>query len=355
MAAAAEAGGSSSSSTSHITSFDSVAAAQPGASVVAEFHTNMTLAVAQGADKARLCRQYLVTAVRVHPAVNQHEDTTEAFIHAARYWLEFTGYTTANGSNSLFSPLPFIQDHMVNIELAYKAFECATTECMSYTDNEELAHVLKEAQCLVRNQQESDAWSGMRSAASGLAFSAGVWICGSAVSQSGWGVVGSLTRRMAMVQGIGQVASGSMAVLQHPDVREKVEAHVEPICTSIPSCSWSRSCSAFFPSSMSDMSICSNDLCNWLTGRGSDEEQLPVGCLVTITGLRNALELNGRNAMVVGLDEQSGRYQVRITSSEGNMGDHHRARTSVKLIKAENLLRQQRLVREPPRAVEQFI
>lgn len=317
--------------------------------------TASATATAQGADRVLFCYHYLVTAVRVHPAVNQDEDTTEAFIHAARCWLQ-SMRAGADGSLPFSSPQSLPDPDLVNIDMAYMAFECATTECLNYqpsplvgfakgklfscAEHEELAHILNEAQRLVRIRQESDAWASMRSAASGLVLSAGLFACGAAESHTGWHILGSLTRRVAMFQGMGHCAAGSMAALQHPSVREQVE---EPLRTSI----------------QSNYRTCLSGLSNCFTAgldkRENVEEQLTVGCLVTITGLHTALELNGRDAEVLGVDEETGRYKVCIVSSEGDMECHQNAGATVKLIKADNLLRRRRPLKEAPATVEQFI
>jgi len=289
-------------------------------------------ATGQGTDMARLCYQYLVRAVCVHPATNADEDATETFIHAARCWLQSTA-VAADGSLP-FSPQFVTDPDLVNIDLAYVIFEYATTVCINeqdsplvgftmgkrcwWADHEELAHVLNEAQCLLRKQQESDAWASIRSAANGVAFSAVLWACGAVASQHGWDILGSLTRRAAMFQGIGQSAAGSMAVLRHPRVREQCEGPLSSI--------------------YSGLNRLSNCLTPGLKEREEVEEQLTTGCLVTISGLRTALELNGRDAEVLGVDERSGRYKVCILSSEGNVEGHQHTGATVKLIKVKLII-----------------
>merc|ERR1719240_2447366 len=105
----------------------------------------------------------------------------------------------------------------------------------------------------------------LQSAGSGIAYSGALWFAGLATSAAGFVTIGNFMRRVAVIQGFGQVALGGLVAYQDPTVRRIIDAQTAKV---------------------SEKAAPESD-------RKIDAKSLRSGSRVTLAGLRTTAELNG--------------------------------------------------------------
>jgi len=345
---------------------------------------------ARGATMPELRQCYVRASLRVHPDKNSHPDATRAFQRVAAAWRELgdekarwrydqnldMGYGGSDDIGVQGS------DH-IPPEEAFAAFARATAACGACGPFGDCADTLMFAQQMAQAQAQMGGGhpggmghpafqqpeQSLQSVGSGVAYSAGLWIAGLAVSAAGFNTVGGFMRRCAFVQGFGQVAMGGLIAYQNPEVKRSIEAHTFLICErAAPMKSALASASAAVRLRVED--AVSSELVEQLSSSlGGMQSCLPVrrlaapeaskealrkaGTRVTLTNLRATAELNGRLCEVVRFDGQRERYVVRLlpegvsvfmpggssaaTSNSSYQSDAGRAVDNMKLVKLDNL------------------
>uniref|UniRef100_A0A7S1QM64 J domain-containing protein n=1 Tax=Alexandrium catenella TaxID=2925 RepID=A0A7S1QM64_ALECA len=342
------------------------------------------LGVMREAERGQLCRAYIETAVKVHPVGNPHPQAERAFMRATAAWSDLRSQDSRRRYDAELQKDVIklhLNHELGSMEGARLVFAQAWNECLCGevgNNMTEFAYVLSRAQQLIQADGGDGTSKPLSSAASGIALSFGLWAAGAAASASGFGTIGSLARRAAVVQGAGQVAMGGIAAYQNPEMREAIDSCVASVVTPVCSCASeakkavgraSASCESPFefhslweqlpsclplprPKPGGNREAMGSDS----EGSGaSGEDSLKKGEEVCMHGLRGAVELNGRTGVVTGFDRRSGRYMVRISPTGAGAGGPpgaDDASKEVKLIKRDNLTRP---ADKPPIAVDQFI
>lgn len=338
------------------------------------------LGTTRKAERAQLCRAYVETAVKVHPSVHPHPSAARAFLRATVAWTELRCEEKRQRYDADLQKgviVLVLDSQLGSMEEAQATFSQAWNECLCGevgSNMTEFASVLSRAQQLVHTEggEAAEAERPLKAAAGGLAFSVGLWAAGAAASAGGFGTIGSLARRAALVQGASQVAIGGMAAYQRPEVKEAIDSGVAAAAEQGRACASGartavRGCAAKVASSCESpfaLGALWEQLPSCLPrpkqggqrqpqgaeeeasssdsdGGSSDERPLKKRDAVYIHGLRAATDLNGKNGVITGFDRRSGRYMVRLLPAGADAGGPEGADASkeVKLIKKDNLIR----------------
>eukprot|EP00928_Gymnodinium_smaydae_P037972 TRINITY_DN26295_c0_g1_i1.p1 TRINITY_DN26295_c0_g1~~TRINITY_DN26295_c0_g1_i1.p1 ORF type:complete len:474 (-),score=50.62 TRINITY_DN26295_c0_g1_i1:228-1610(-) len=318
----------------------------------------------RSAAKAELRLCYIRTVVQVHPLRNPNPDAETAFCRASGAWMELCDTASRcrydmelHGGRGLLSSSAEAdteyQMKSIDAKKARSVFACAVAECVASHVPAKYAPTVQCAQELAAQgsdehddeaQPTAPAWS-LRSAASGLAMSAGLLAAGAAADAAGYAAVGACVKRAALCQGLTQCAMGGAAALQNASVQDglsTVASRAQQLGSDVSCVARSIAGSGADSSTAAARTDDTHDgwgrfldkaaLC--LQGSWTDNvdslPELSVGACVEIVGLTVAFGLNGRTGEVIGLDE-NGRYKVRLHPAP--MGPA----TRVKAIKRENL------------------
>jgi len=316
----------------------------------------------RNATTPELRQHYLRASVQVHPDKTNHPDATKAFQRVTEAWVVLSkqdsrmrydadlvsGVRSSSGGNDMTRMTP---------EEAFAAFAFAAATCSPSGSVGDLAETLFWAQRLSKarsNQQQEEGNSSpettIATAACGIAMAIGLYGVGTAASVAGYGGVGSMVRRVAVIQGISQVPALAVGASQSPEIMEN--AYV------VTASEKARSCGAVIGSAVSSTIVMAKENAQALadsdTGAhikatirsgvsaigscdprsrsssldnssGSEDDagapsSLAMGCRVKIKGLQGATHFNGKNGIVVGLAtaaKSTLRYKVRLSPVVG--------------------------------------
>jgi len=347
----------------------------------------------KSAEFAELRKCYVRASMRVHPDKNSHPDATRAFQRVAAAWQELgdeqtrwrydqqlsMGYGGSDDIDARHS------DHM-NEEEAFAAFARATAACGACGPFGDCADSLLFAQQMASLQSRMPQNTGgigqpafgaapqqtLQSCGSGIAYSTGLWVAGVGVSAAGFTGVGGFMRRVAVVQGFGQVAIGGLLASQDPNVRTAIEPHIlnarekikphlflfceraAPVKVALANAGAAvrHKVEDFAASELVEQlesSLGAMPSCLPRRRLAAPEALRVTGTRVTLTGLQSTAMLNGRLCEVVRFDKQRERYVVRLLpegvrifsldGSASSKGSHSQdgALDDMKLVKEDNL------------------
>jgi len=363
------------------------------------------IAARRDASTAELRQNFLKASVRVHPDKNQHPDATRAFQKVSAAWAVLGDLDARRRYDEVLRHGDRPQDVPVGEYEAYNAFAFATAAAAAAGSSGDFADTMLWAQQLAAMQRErmrqcqagegaeqsppSDA-ERIGQAAGGLAFSATLVGVGLTLGACGWPVLGSLTKRMGVFQGISQVASATMI----PTVQEKAmdgftkvskeagflkdkikeggTSYMAILQDALPSEVSERftgnSCVPSFGRSLSRSHGSDSDESE---GSTSGDSSLRPGFLLAeaspptttqimrIAGLQSEAgqALNGRLCEVMSRDEATGRMAVRLLPPAAlPLGaDAETVSSEKKLIREENLEGAVSKSSEPPSVVTAFV
>jgi len=202
----------------------------------------------------------------------------------------------------------------------------------------------------------------LQSTGSTLAYSGGLWFLGLATSAAGFVTVGNFMRRVAVVQGFGQVAMSGLQAYQNPEIQSCIEDHTlfiaVPVKAILANASTrirhkvediaSSKLALRLESTLENMPSCLPRARRLASPEGSGfttKEALCPGTRVTLTGLNATAEYNGRLCDIVRFDRQRQRYVVRLVpgvrvflASSAAESARGRAGNDMKLVRRDNLL-----------------
>lgn len=204
----------------------------------------------------------------------------------------------------------------------------------------------------------------LQNTGSSLAYSGGLWFLGLATSAAGFVTVGNFMRRVAVVQGFGQVAMGGLQAYQNPEIQSCIQDHTAFISVPVKAVMAngrtrlrhkvedmaSSKLALQLESTLESMPSCLPRARRLASSDGSGfstKEALCPGTRVTLTGLTATAEYNGRLCNVVRFDRQRQRYVVRVLPgvrvflSSGTAESAEAAGCAVndmKLVKRDNLV-----------------
>jgi len=382
-----------------------IAAAAAVASVLAAPDYYAAIDAPRSASMAELRQCYVRTSLRVHPDKNQHPNATQAFQRVAAAWRELgdeqsrhyydqrlsSCYDSDCISSSSFSH--------VEPDEAFASFARAAAACAStggFNDSADAMFFAQMAQAQARNSYgmcgqnpygQAPPEQSLQSVGSGVAYAAGLWTVGLATSCVGFVTLGNFMRRIAVIQGFGQVAIGGVTAYQNPEIRKTIDCKVMEISTSYklvertaPVKAALGNVGAKMRNKIEDIA-CSEIVVQLGSTLGAMPSCLPrsrlkgesppsisvleAGARATLAGLSAAGELNGRLCDVVRFEKQKERWVVRVLPvgvrvlpSGGSDSGHTRgcAAENMKLVRADNLRLEAPLSLEnTPRTIMQFV
>jgi hypothetical protein len=280
---------------------------------------------------------------------------------------------------------------------AFASFARAAAACASnggFNDSADAMFFAQMAQAQARNSYgvynnpygQAPPEMSLQSAGSGVAYAAGLWTAGLATSALGFVSVGNFMRRIAVIQGFGQVALGGIAAYQNPEIRKTIDFKVNEISTSLKLPERTAPVKAALENVGAKMrnrieDIASSEIAEQLqitlgsmpsclprsrrlAGESPSKSVLEAGARATLAGLSAAAELNGRLCEVLRYEKQKERWVVRVVpvgvrvlpSGGSHCGPRGGAAETMKLVRADNLRVESPLSLEnTPRTMMQFV
>lgn len=404
---------------------------------------------ARDASTAELRRCYLKASVLVHPDKNKHPDSTKAFQRVAASWAVLSDegkrryYDEELAEGEQGETIQFTPEEAF-AAFAFAAAACAAGNgaggqagmvgaCGDFAESlfwaQQMGQIGNFQQQLHAEQikglgfQGNMADSAMGSAsfggfgpgmsasnpsarmladtASGIALSVGLWTAGLAVSFAGLPRIGGTARRMAIIQGLSQVAMASQvpavreaASSKFTSISESVQVAAGQLASSHPEISkFARRVRAGGIAAMTDFAslvdssvssggssclprrIClgiragqhhvDEDSEDWYERnlrlrRAMKRPWKPrAGSWVKLCNLQKAQHLEGCLGEVIGFDRGSARYQIQLLSGRAPNGvdaSHpDEASSSLKLVRIENLRSACERSFKPPASENEFI
>lgn len=363
-----------------------IAAAAAVASVLAAPDYYAAIDAPRTASMAELRQCYVRTSLRVHPDKNQHPNATQAFQRVAAAWRELgdeqsryyydqqLSYDSDCINSSSFAH--------VEPDEAFASFARAAAACAStggFNDSADAMYFAQMAQAQARNSYgmyqnpygnpygQAPPDVSLQSAGSGVAYAAGLWTAGLATSAVGFVSLGNFMRRIAVIQGFGQVAIGGIAAYQNPEIRKSIDFKVMEVSTALKVAERTAPVKAALGSVGAKMRNRIEDVaCSEIVGQlgsalgsmpsciprsrriagESPPSALEAGARATLAGLSAAAALNGRLCEVVRFEKQKERWVVRVLprgvrvlpSGGSDLGRAEGcAPESMKLVRADNL------------------
>lgn len=355
------------------TEVDSVAAV---ARVLSALDHYAVLGASSDASTPELRRCYLRVSVEVHPDKNHHPEATRAFQRVAAAWAVLSDdvkrrqYDTeriaASTGRSPHAGGLGCSGPSMSPEQAFAAFAVATAACASAGGClDDFAQVLLCAQGLARMRDTGAPPDVSTLAAGGMVLAAGLRAVGSVANTSGMKSVGSRAECASdVLRCASQVAAIGAVVSEIPAVQEALEAGRATVAETAQRVSAAIGDRAQKLGSMvGDARLAAREnaqhlhredtvaplgsvlggVVSWagrarqhiaemalpdppasgvhaeaaaggvvMDGAAAEWTPLPIGALVELRGLQAAPHLNGRFGQVLGVDDATGRYRVRI-------------------------------------------
>lgn len=396
-----------------MSSKDEAAAAAAVASVLDAPDHYAAIDAPNGASMLELRQCYVRASLKVHPDKNRHPQSTQAFQRVAAAWRELGDEQLRRRYDQNLSmgydPDCMGNDRFENVqaEEAFAAFARAAAACASSGGMGDCADAMFFAQMAQAQAQMHQGGFAMHPAmgcpssfempqnslqtvGSGLVNSTVLWGAGFAASAVGFRTLGSFMRRVAVIQGFGQVAMGGLIAYQNPEIRTAVETkcteyrvaeRTAPVKAALENAGvamrhkiqdFSRSeVAEKLGTAFAAVPSClprSTHLAASDDSADCPNKAPQIGDRATLEGLSAAAELNGMSCEVVRFDKKKERWVVRILPTrvqvlrfggqQPNNGTHAQGSTTqnLKLVKAHHLRIDEPIPQDRvPRLASQFI
>eukprot|EP00928_Gymnodinium_smaydae_P028083 TRINITY_DN21516_c0_g1_i1.p1 TRINITY_DN21516_c0_g1~~TRINITY_DN21516_c0_g1_i1.p1 ORF type:complete len:411 (+),score=121.74 TRINITY_DN21516_c0_g1_i1:77-1309(+) len=375
------------------------------------------IAASRDASEPDLRRAYLQASVKVHPDKNRHPDATRAFQRVSAAWAVLGDPSARARYDEELREKRWMgrgfEDPFVSPDEAFSTFAFATATCAASGGGAgDFAQTLLWAQQLARLRQlqrmhalqqhlagaGADAAAGgfgsafgssfgaghpgftgafgaeipqpqppdasvqISQCTGGLALSAGMWAAGWAATAGGWPVVGGFARRIALFQGISQVAIAA----QIPAVQDKVKSGASEARVRLGQLGaaareqWDGAAERAEAAGLLPCLPASRRKgsggAKARPGRSASGDSAAGGNeLVRLGGLESARHLNGLVGEVLGRDPATDRMKVRILPSRGAGGAAAQGGATVKLVWEKNLFPAVETSVEPPASEGSFL